>query len=245
MKYKIPIVLNIVIIFIIIAAVGFWITRQPAVAPTEEPQPTAPVYSEAEQQELLTSIETAPVVGEDLDLTEERIDQYLEEYDRVIEGVKEIGFDSLGGLNNIAQIKRNLGDFTGAIAAWQYANFIRPDNSLSFSNLAALYHYDLRDYAKAETNYRISVNNDPDDLSTIRNFYELYYYDFEDNDKVEKLLLEFVENNPLEPDIFTLTARFYSDIGNNEKAIEFYQKHLEILPDNQIVIKEIERLQNL
>lgn len=248
MKNKNFIIINAVIVLLIIGAIGYVIfNKQPQ--PEVENPPVSPqlILTEEEQSQLKASVETPPAVGQDkeLDLSEEQINTYLADFETAIEETKKADFNTLQGLNDIAQIKRNLGDFQGAVDAWKYANFIRPGNSLSFSNLAALYHYDLREYDKAEEQYLVSLANDPDDIPTIRNFYELYFYDFKDNQKAEQLLLDSVEANVDSPDLLALTARFYSDTGQNEKAIEYYNKHLELRPGNEAAQKEIERLQGL
>ena len=154
-------------------------------------------------------------------------------------------FDNLQAVNDVARLKKALGDIDGAITAWEYANIIRPNNSLSFSNLAALYHYDLKDYEKAERNYLISIANDPDDINTVRNLFEMYYYAVKDNTKAEALLLGSIENNPESSDLFALTGSFYAETDRIDKAIEYYEKALALSPNNQAIKKEIERLKKL
>ena len=58
------------------------------------------------------------------------------------------------------------------------------------------------------------------------------------------MLLQSLEDNPQEADLYSLTARFYADTGNVPKAIEYYEKHLAINPNNEAVRQEIERLRN-
>jgi tetratricopeptide (TPR) repeat protein len=187
------------------------------------------------------AISAKPVVSA-TDLTKENIDKYLGQFDTVIQQVEAVNYNTLQGVNTIAQLKRILGDIDGAIIAWEYANIIRPGNSLSFSNLAALYHFDLMEYDKAEEQYMISVANDTDDLPTIRNFFELYHYSLKDDVKAEDLLLESIAQNPEAADLYSLTGRFYTEIDNLPKAIEYYEKHLELNPENEAAQREIERL---
>ena len=44
---------------------------------------------------------------------------------------------------------------------------------------------------------------------------------------------------------YTLLGSFYLDTGRINLAIEYYQKHLDLNPDNEAVKKEIERLRAL
>jgi len=229
--------INILVVVIVIVA-GFFIFKQ-------FNQPAEPIAPKTvDLTPLKQSLATRPTVGE-VELPQAKIDQYLSQYDAALEQVKKVNFDTLQGVNQIAQIKKSLGDYDGAIKAWQYANAIRPKNSLSFSNLASLYQYDLHEFDKAETQYQISIANDPGDISTIRNFYELYFYDLKDNSKAESLLLDSIKKNPDNADLLSLTGRFYADTGDNAKAIEYYQKHLELSPGNTAARKEIERLRGL
>jgi tetratricopeptide (TPR) repeat protein len=175
-------------------------------------------------------------------LADEQKNKFLAEFKTAKEAVLASNFDTLQGVNNVAMAKQHLGDFDGAIIAWEYANIIRPKNSLSFSNLAALYHYDLKQFDKAEENYKISLENDPADLPTWRNFYDLYHYSLKDDKKAEGLLLQAIGLNPEMADLYSLVGSFYKDIGNLPKALEYYEKHLELVPNNSAVKSEVDRL---
>lgn len=224
-------IIKTIVILAIITVAGFFV-YQKFIQP-------APVDSDLEK--MKQSILTEPKVSA-ADLPEDQKNKYLEQYGKARQELIQSNLDSLQGVNTVAQIKRILGDMDGAITAWEYANIIRPKNSLSFSNMAALYHYDLKQYDKAEKNYLISVANDPGDIPTIRNFFELYFYSLKDNAKAEALLLDAISNNPSAADLYSLTGKFYADTSRPGQAIEYYQKHLEINPANEAVRREIERL---
>ncbi len=224
---------KIVIALIFVAVAGFFVYN--------EFGKTAP--QDADLETLKESIIAEPKVAK-ADLTDEQKNKYLEAFKKAREEIIKANFDSLNGVNDIALLKQYLGDYEGAIDAWQYANIIRPQNSLSFSNLAALYHFDLHEYDKAEKNYLISIANDPDDILTIRNLYELYFDALKDNAKAEALLLDAIENNPTVADLYALTGSFYQQTGNKEKAVEYYKKHLELNPNNEAVRRELQNLQS-
>lgn len=202
-----------------------------------------PPDGEQDLAAMKDSIARDPAVSGNINLTAEQIDQRLAKFRTARDQVVAANFDTLQGVNEIALLKQQLGDLEGARIAWEYAGIIRPQNSLSFANLAALYHFDLQQYENAEKNYLISIANDPDDLPTIRNFFELYFYAVKDNTKAEALLLSAIADNPAQADLFALTGSFYRDTGNIDKAIEYFQKSLEINPGNQAVRNEIARLQ--
>ena len=108
--------------------------------------------------------------------------------------------------------------------------------------ILTLYHFDFQDFEKAEKNYLISIANDPDDILTIRNLYELYFYALEDNKKTEGLLLNSIKNNPEVADLYSLSGSFYRDIGETVKAIEMFERHLELNPSSTAVRQALEKL---
>lgn len=176
-------------------------------------------------------------------LTEGERNRVLEGFQEVREQILKTNFGTLPAISQIAQIKRNSGDFEGAITAWQYASAIWPKNSLSFANLAAIYHYDLKEYEKAEQNYLSALINNPDDVQIIRNFFSLYHNSLKEDAKAEGLLLKSLEENPQAADLYSLTGRFYQETGRLGKALEYYRKHLALNPNNETVRREIERLE--
>lgn len=224
---------KIIIIIILVALAGFFVYK-------ELIHKTPP---EADKLEAMKKIIIADPKVNAPNLTQEQINKFLTQFKNAREKVVAANFDTLQGVNELAQLKQFLGDLDGAIITWEYANIIRPKNSLSFSNLAALYHFDLHQYDKAEENYLISIANDPDDIPTIRNLFELYYYALNDNAKAEALLLGSIEQNPKEADFYSLLGSFYSDTGKKEKALEYYQKALERNPSSEAIKKEIEKLE--
>jgi len=223
--------IKIVIIMLIAAGAVFAFTRL-----------NKPQNDEPDIEAMKDSIAADPAVRAD-HLNAEQIEQRLAQFRTARDQVVAANFDSLQGINEIALLKQQLGDFEGARIAWEYANIIRPKNSLSFSNLAALYHFDLKQYDKAEKNYLISIANDPDDIPTIRNFFELYYNAIKDNAKTEALLLRSIQNNPDRSDLYALAGGFYRDTGNIGRALEYFKKSLEISPNNEAVKNEIIRLE--
>ena len=120
-------IINILVVLAVIV-VGFFMFKQ-FNKPSESDVPKV-----VDLTPFKVSVATKPVLGE-VDLTQELADQYLARYENVLARVQAADFDTLDGLNEIAQIKRIFGDFDGAIKAWEMANIIRPVNSLSFSNL--------------------------------------------------------------------------------------------------------------
>lgn len=224
---------KIAIALVLIAVGGFFLYKQ-----------FAGEGEVASDLEAMKESIAAPAKVEAADLTEEQKAALLDNLKKAQDSLVNFNFDHLQSVNAVGVYKKSLGDIEGAITAWEYANIIRPKNSLSFSNLAALYHYDLKQYDKAEENYLISLANDPDDINTIRNFFELYYYSIKDNAKAEGLLLKSIEENPEAADLHAVLAGFYEDQGDKVRAIEHYKKVLALKPDNEPVKKKVAELES-
>lgn len=67
----------------------------------------------------------------------------------------------LDGWLDLGLLRKLIGDYEGARAAWEYAGILAPKNSISFGNLGVLYGYYLKDSVSAEKNYLKAIENDP------------------------------------------------------------------------------------
>jgi len=152
--------------------------------------------------------------------------------------------DQMDGWMTLGMVQKQIGNYQAAETAWLHVNEIRPLNSTSFGNLADLYANFLKEYDKAEAMYRRAIENsmsEAKNTSFYRNFFYFYKDYVKDETKAEQILLEGIENNS-KSDLLALAGSFYQEKGNNEKAIEYYQKYLEVNPDNEAVKKELDTL---
>lgn len=183
----------------------------------------------------------------DQELTEDQIDRFHQKFLAARTALEE-NPDNFSGWLNLGQAKHSVGDFEGARDAWEQLSAIRPDNSLSFGNLAALYTYDLYDADKAAYNFEKAIENsagEPFNPNYYRNYFEFQLYFNKDLGKAEQILLDGIEHNPESPDLPSALASFYADQGRYDDAIEYYEKSLEINPTNTAINQEIRRLQEL
>lgn len=196
-----------------------------------------------------------PVAGDyftltiiDEDLTEEEINRYQERFDSAVQEAQTID-DFVNPWLEIGSIKKAVGDYEGAEAAWLQANEIRPGNSTSFGNLADLYTNFLVDYEKAIPMYETAIANSQGEfLNTqfYRRYYEFYLYHLKDYEKTEELLLQGIKDNPADSELVILLAQFYFEQRDDvAKAIEYYEKAYVLDPDDTRVEDEIKRLKSL
>lgn len=74
----------------------------------------------------------------------------------------------LGGLRKMA------GDYAGAAEIWAYSSKMWPQETVSFSNLGDLYMNFLKDYPKAEANYKQVIALNPKAVDAYANLFFLY-----------------------------------------------------------------------
>lgn len=151
------------------------------------------------------------------------------------------------GWIQVGILKKTIGDFEGARDAWEYASLIEPFNSLSFANLGELYWRYLPDYPKAEENLKISIKHKSNDFQTWLTLADLYHYSLKEKaDQAAKVLLDGIsvnENNlPVKVNLMKGLARLYARQSEPAKAVEWWQKVLDVEPGNTEVAATIEAL---
>ena len=97
-------------------------------------------------------------------------------------------YDYLQGWLQLGILKKNAGDYEGAIEAWNFAGVIRPNVATSFLNLADLYAFYIKDREKAEESFLKAISAEPQNGSPY--FYAARFYDdvLGDKDKAKAVL---------------------------------------------------------
>ncbi len=178
------------------------------------------------------------------DLSSELIEKYFQEFtvykNQVLQTPDKFVFDSL---MSMAMIKYNLEDYKGAEEIWLYVCDQRPLSSPPFYNLGNLYANIYEDYPNAEKYYKKAIENDPAEISYYRNFFELYYYKYaEKKNLAEKVLLDALAQGSDNIDTINLLGTYYQEIGNKDKAIEYFEKSLKLDPSNEAVKRTLKNL---
>lgn len=81
---------------------------------------------------------------------------------------------SFQGWVNLGIIRKMVGDYKGAEAAWKYVVQIYPSSTVGFDNLGALYLDFIKDYAKAEAMFKQSITLDSHDINAYQQLFSLY-----------------------------------------------------------------------
>ena len=201
---------------------------------------------EGAKKEQIQSIAELTIIRDDI--SEDMLTEYTEKFN----GSRDIfltnpGVESYYAINNIAQIKKLVGDLDGAEEAWIYAHELSPNSYLVNGNLAQLYMFDLRNYEKAEEFYLKAIA--PENISGtgnlatyISDLYTLYHDIEKDDAKAEGILKRGLERLPDDTYLNFLTARFYRGKGDTVNARRYYDKVVALDPSNVIARKELESL---
>jgi len=168
------------------------------------------------------------------DLPQARQEEYFERFLRIRELINQNPdiFDlwlDLGGVHKL------IGNYELAEKTWLYACQIRPKNSPAFANLGDLYANFIKDIQRSEQAYLVAIENSEGEfVNTVysRSLFELYFYYFEDYQRTEEFLFERLEKYPDEAEIYKLLSFFYSRSNQIDKAIEAYEKLIELDPGN-------------
>jgi len=119
------------------------------------------------------------------------------------------------------------GDYEGASDAWEYAAALQPLSSIPFFNLGDLYHYYLKDFPRAEENFRQSIANDPSFIQAYRSLHEMYALSYtEKADLADDILLEGLQKNENHTDLLILLGKYYKGMGETENAQKYYEMAL-------------------
>lgn len=97
---------------------------------------------------------------------------------------------------NLGAHRKLIGDYEGAIEVWEYVSKVSPTSSTSFSNLADLYAYYIKDNTKAEQNFLKAIEISPDKIYLYSNAYDFYTNVLKDKEKAKAILEKGIKLNP-------------------------------------------------
>ena len=106
---------------------------------------------------------------------------------------------SLGALHKIS------GNYNAAQRIWEFVAATNPKDYVAFNNLGDLHMNFLKNYPKAEQNFRTVIALSPSYIDSYRNLYTLYRYLYKTNTSAAAdILTEGLKNNPDNPDLLQL-----------------------------------------
>ena len=153
-------------------------------------------------------------------------------------------------LIKIAQLKYFFNDSEGAKRVYLKALEFRADDLLILNNLADIYNQ-LKDYENAEKILLKLTETSPGWLNGFRELKGLYFFHMKEKyPRIEGILLKGLEENKklfgeAPVDFYSMLAVYYKDTNQKEKAISYYEKVLELDPNNEGAKIDLEELKKI
>ena len=243
-----------IIIFIILAlaGIGLWLERgsvrfwdglKPA-SQTElsegqlnsEPKATSsPVVSIQAKEKAALQARASIIVSKPISVRAQLADlvknQAIDKIKQVSELIK-ADYDLDSQWLELAAYRKLIGDYDGAIEAWDFLSLIRPQNYISYNNLGDLYAFTLKDYDRGEQNFLKSISNNPENVNAYMQLVTIYEATIQPN-KIEPLLLSGIKSNSANPTLNILLARYYAGQKRFNEALAYYEAAARLDPNNQ------------
>lgn len=124
----------------------------------------------------------------------------------------------------LGMLRKDVGDYQGAVAAWSYVTKLYPKDQVAFDNLGDLYANFIKDYAKADANWLAAIKIKTNDPAPYRDLFTLYTttsYRPSAN-AAENILKQGIAANPKAVDLQVLLARYYKAAGRIADASAEY-----------------------
>lgn len=140
--------------------------------------------------------------------------------------------------------RQMLGDYQGAVEAWDYMTERAPNDATAYGNLANLYAVYLKDYSRAEANYKAAISRGPGVMSYYTNLHEVYRYNLKDSKKATDVLKQGIQKISKEVSLYIMLARYYKDLGETENARAEYDASLSLAAGNSALIADLQAERN-
>lgn len=142
----------------------------------------------------------------------------------------------------IAFDSRQLGDDVGSILGYRASISLFENNIFSWNNLAVSYQ-ELGEYKKAEAAYKKIIEISPGEVSNYRKLADLYLYNLtEKESQIPALIGEGLQSVPDHPDFLSYLAVYWQNKGERDKAIEYYERLLKVMPLNKAAQDALNKL---
>lgn len=131
--------------------------------------------------------------------------------------------------------------FGDAIGAYEQSNNIAK-SSVAIHNLGNVYK-DMGEFKKAEDAYLKTLEVDPSDIQAYLSLFEMYKLAWNGKKyNPELILLAGIAAMPDDSTLLANLANYYKEIGDKQKAMEYFEKTIQLNPSNEAAKKEIEEL---
>lgn len=88
------------------------------------------------------------------------------------------------------------GDYANAALYWEYVADTYRGKLVPYLSLGDLYENFLKDTTKAETYYKLAIQNDPTNVNAYANLYTMYHFTLKNDTKAAAILADGLKANP-------------------------------------------------
>lgn len=175
-------------------------------------------------------------------ISERSKNDVLVKLDEFIKLIKE-NYDYPYAWYDLGAYRKLIGDYIGAVEAYQFVVQIRPQDPTAYINLGDLYGFYLKDYEKSEQSFLSVINIDPANINAYRQLATIYEYRFKEKAmEAENIFLLGIKFNPREVSLKVLLGQYYERQGRLADALKYFEEALKLDPKNQSLKQDIDRL---
>ncbi len=202
-------------------------TSQPVATTTSTPGYTIKKVPLDTLQSIMPSLDRKIVFGQSVPADARALLQA--QVDRAVLALKK---DSTNGNEwyNLAIYYHEADDFEGARLVWEFLTkgVPPPANAVAYENLGKLYHFDLKEYPKAEANFTAAMKANPTSIDPYMELYELYLYSYKkETTAAVDILTEAAMKFPENSDPYYVLGTYYRDKGDATDARIAFNKAMD------------------
>ena len=172
-------------------------------------------------------------------------DKAIEVYDKALAILDSTQVDDRSNLlSGKADVKFAMGDTIAAFALYDQSLDLNPDNPGTLNNYAYFLALSNRDLDKAERMSAKTIVEDAANPTYLDTYAWVFYMRKEYT--MAQLYIEMAINNEEQPtsDLFEHYGYILLANGDKQKALEQWRKAIELKPDNEQLVKQIEKISN-
>ena len=172
-------------------------------------------------------------------------DKAIEVYDKALAILDSTQVDDRSNLlSGKADVKFAMGDTIAAFALYDQSLDINPDNPGTLNNYAYFLALSNRDLDKAERMSAKTIVEDATNPTYLDTYAWVFYMRKEYT--MAQLYIEMAINNEEQPtsELFEHYGYILLANGDKQKALEQWRKAIELKPDNEQLVKQIEKISN-
>ena len=172
-------------------------------------------------------------------------DKAIEVYDKALAILDSTQVDDRSNLlSGKADVKFAMGDTIAAFALYDQSLDLNPDNPGTLNNYAYFLALSNRDLDKAERMSAKTIVEDADNPTYLDTYAWVFYMRKEYT--MAQLYIEMAINNEEQPtsELFEHYGYILLANGDKQKALEQWRKAIELKPDNEQLVKQIEKISN-